>query len=125
MKRWTILILCALILFTPGCSPRSCSQDPECTRVLFIGNSYTFVNDLPGMFAGLAKAGGHRVETEVEADGGWMLSDHVQSGSTRNTIKSSNWNFVVLQEQSQVPASEQVRMALMYPAARTLVTQIR
>src|SRR5574342_386010 len=115
MKRWTILILCALILLTSGCSPRSCSEDPECTRVLFIGNSYTFVNDLPGMFAGLASAGGHRVETEVEAEGGWMLSDHAQSKATRNKIKSSNWSFVVLQEQSQVPASQQVRITQMYP----------
>jgi len=77
------------------------------------------------MFAGLAKAGGHRVETDVEAEGGMMLSDHVQARATRNKIKSSNWSFVVLQEQSQVPASSQVRIAQMYPAARTLVAQIR
>jgi hypothetical protein len=33
-----------------------------CTRVLFIGNSYTSVNDLPSVFANLARSGGHRVE---------------------------------------------------------------
>lgn len=126
VKRWSILILCALILLSSACSlTRSCSEDPECTRVLFIGNSYTFVNDLPGMFASLAEAGGHRVETEVEAEGGWMLSDHVQARDTRNQIKSSNWSYIVLQEQSQIPASKQVRMAQMYPAARRLVAQIR
>jgi hypothetical protein len=126
VKRWSIFILCALILTSPGCAPtQSCSEDPECTRVLFLGNSYTFVNDLPGTFARLARAGGQRVEADVSAEGGWMLSDHVQSGGTRSKIKSSNWDFVVLQEQSQVPASERMRNAQMYPMARTLVAQIR
>ena len=126
VKRWLILFLCVLIVCTPGCSPtRSCSEDPECTRVLFIGNSYTFVNDLPGTFASLAKAGGHRVETDVEAEGGWMLSDHAQSKATRDKIKASEWDFVVLQEQSQAPASEPVRVNQTYPAARKLVAQIR
>src|SRR5437667_10943443 len=34
-----------------------------CTRVLFIGNSYTYVNDLPAMFARLARSGGQQGET--------------------------------------------------------------
>jgi len=37
----------------------------------------------------------------------------------------SHWDFVVLQEQSQIPAAEPVRSQEMYPAARILVQKIR
>ena len=124
MKRW--LIFCILIFVTSSCSlGKSCSDDPSCSRILFIGNSYTFVNDLLGMFTKLAKSGGHRVETGMSAQGGWFLSDHVNSAETLSQIKSSKWNFVVLQEQSELPASEQLRVSRMYPAARTLVKKIK
>jgi len=124
MKRW--LIFCILIFVTSSCSlGKNCSDDPSCSRILFIGNSYTYVNDLPGMFTKLAKSGGHRVETGMSAQGGWFLSDHVNSAETLDQIKSSKWNFVVLQEQSELPASEQLRVSRMYPAARTLVKKIK
>lgn len=95
-----------------------------CTRILFIGNSYTYVNDLPAMFAELARAGGHKVVTGMVAEGGWTLANHVQSSETLGKLKSSKWDFVVLQEQSEIPASEQSRTDSMYPAARVLVWQV-
>jgi hypothetical protein len=39
-------------------------------------------------------------------------------------LKSSKWDFVVLQEQSQVPAVEPARTEAMYPAGRLLVRQV-
>jgi Domain of unknown function (DUF4886) len=108
-------------------STRACTRGPgagSCLHILFIGNSYTSVNDLPHMFAQLAKSGGHGVETGVAAPGGWTLSAHARSAETLNKLKSSKWDFVVLQEQSQVPASEQARTLAMYPAGRSLVRQI-
>ena len=127
MKR--LLLLCCLLLATCGCSPamgcNSLLGSGPCTRVLFIGNSYTFVNDLPTMFADLAGAGGHRVETGMIAPGGWTLANHVGSSDTLDKIKSSNWNYVVLQEQSEIPSIQQSRTQQMYPAARTLVSNIR
>ncbi|MGD0707129.1 MAG: SGNH/GDSL hydrolase family protein [Anaerolineaceae bacterium] len=105
-----------------------CTSAPgagACTRVLFIGNSYTSVNDLPGMFTALAKSGGHAVQTDTADEGGWTLADHVNAAETSGLLTSSHWDFVVLQEQSQVPALEQDREQIMYPAARTLVQQVR
>ena len=97
----------------------------QITRVLFIGNSYTYGNDMPEMFAGLARSGGHDVEVGMVAEGGWRLSDHAQSMETLDKLKSSRWTFVVLQEQSQIPASPAYRNRDMYPAARQLVLDIR
>lgn len=93
---------------------------PRCVQLLFIGNSYTFTNDLPGVFSGLARAGGHPVETGMAAAGGWSLADHAASAPTLSALQSSPWQYVVLQEQSQIPAVPRLRTAAMYPAARTL-----
>lgn len=127
MNRLLVCLFClAWLLSAAGCSALvPCSQDPNCVRILFIGNSYTFVNDLPGMFVQLAKAGGQRVEVGMAAQGGWMLSDHAQSADTLAAIQSAPWQWVVLQEQSQVPAVMAIRNAQMYPPARTLVSLIR
>ena len=67
-------------------------------RVLLIGNSLTFFNNLPEMFAELARSGGHEVEVDMSAQGGWTCSDHATSAMTLDKIEQQNWDFVVLQE---------------------------
>ncbi len=106
----------------PGCEP---GNRPNCMRVFFIGNSYTSVNDLPTMFADLAWSGGHRVETGVQAPGGWTLADHDGSPDTDSALTASKWDLVVLQEQSEIPSVQRLRESYMYPAAQDLVARIR
>lgn len=124
-----LLVLCALLLTQVGCSGSSAcdgaGNSPACTRVLFIGNSYTYVNDLPTMFATLAMAGGHSVQTGMVAEGGATLADHAASAGTAATLASARWSVVVLQEQSQIPSVYRLRSSQMYPAARLLVLMIR
>ena len=120
----TFVVLVFLMLACTSTPPCSGSRATSCLRILFVGNSYTYMNDLPGMFAHLARAGGHRVEAGMAAPGGWTLSTHARSAETLNKLKSSKWDFVVLQEQSQVPAIEPTRTEAMYPAGRLLVRQI-
>ena len=100
-------------------------RSPACARVLFVGNSYTTVNDLPSVFANLARSGGHRVETGTAAGDGWTLADHAASAATAAKLASAKWDIVVLQEQSQIPSVDQLRQAQMYPAARRLIGSIR
>jgi hypothetical protein len=107
---------------TVGCSGATGSS---CTRVLFLGNSYTSVNDLPAMFATLADSGGHHVDTGALDDGGATLTDHLASPATGAALSSGHWSVVVLQEQSQAPSSAQLRQSGMYPAARRLITMAR
>jgi hypothetical protein len=124
LKRFLVILLALIVL--SACSAGECrEQDASCVRVLFIGNSYTLYNDMPTTFTELAKAGKHNVHVEVSAQGGWSLADHVQSAETLGTIRSQKWNYVVLQEQSQIPALQDARTDSMYPAARTLVQQVR
>jgi len=105
----------------PGCS----LPGATCTRVLFIGNSYTSVNDLPDTFADLAWAGGHRVQTEALDEGGWTLQQHLAAPETATALDSQRWDLVVLQEQSQIPSLAVDRTDLMDPAATKLVAETR
>jgi len=93
-------------------------------RVLFIGNSFTFFNDLPEMFAELARSGGHEVEVDISAEGGWTCSDHAASAITLDKIEQQDWDYVVLQEQSDIPAIAEQRNEHMYPAVRLLNRKI-
>lgn len=77
------------------------SQQRSSTRVLFIGNSYTYFNDLPEIFAKLAEAGHQgKVETWMVAPGGWRLKDQWEKGTARKLLEDERWDFVVLQDQS-------------------------
>jgi hypothetical protein len=124
MRRIYFLFL-FLLSFT-GCSPAdACANSGTTLHILFIGNSYTYVNDLPGTFRQLACSGGHRVETGMAADGGWTLAQHASAAGTLDKLNGQKWDYVVLQEQSEIPAIETSRIQSMYPAARTLVAKIR
>lgn len=101
-----VLVVGALAFFAvrqlPACTFVATGQ---CTRVLFIGNSYTSVNDLPGVFARVAASGGHPVETGMVAPGGAFLADAVANPDVAAQLANPGWSFVVLQEQSQRPAA--------------------
>ncbi len=88
--------------------------------VLFVGNSHTYVNDLPALFRGLSEAGGFVVRTATSAPGGYALHQHVAYQPTLDSISGRQWDYVVLQEQSQIPAINWCRDSLMHPAARSL-----
>ncbi len=109
----------------PGRSQASCQHGHGRACVLFVGNSYTFVNDLPAAFEALADSGGHSVATGTLAEGGATLAGHLAAAETRKTLRDSRWDVVVLQEQSQIPSIDQLRVTEMYPAARGLVRAVR
>ena len=119
----TVLLVYQRAGANPGCEVPPGSS--SCTRVFFLGNSYTAVNDLPAAFASLAWSGGHRVDVAVQAPGGWTLLDHARAQSTADVLAASQWDVVVLQEQSEIPSVDYMRESSMYPAARDLVAMAR
>jgi len=124
------LSLGAAALAGAGCqsAPPTCPASAPvaaCTRVLFLGNSYTYVNDLPSTFASLAASGKHQVQVAMVANGGETLSQHDSSAESLDRISSQHWDYVVLQEQSETPALAGSRDSGMYPAARTLAARIK
>ena len=79
----------------------------EDVRVLWIGNSLVYYNDLPKMVAELAKAGGQRpLANEQETPGGCTLEKHWTDGKALKKLAAHKWDFVVLQEHSQKPLTD-------------------
>lgn len=74
------------------------------TSVLFIGNSYIYTNDLPNMLRQLALSLGDDVTVASSAPGGHTLFEHASYAPTLTAIGSQDWDFVVMQEQSQLGA---------------------
>ena len=67
--------------------------------VLFIGNSLTEGNDVPGIVQALAdSAHTPGLRTAAITAGGSALEDHWARGTARVAIAEGNWRFVVLQQ---------------------------
>jgi hypothetical protein len=79
-------------------------------KVLFIGNSFTARNDLPGLIAQLAAARGKTIQHRLISAGGASLRMHWNAGDALKAIQSGQYNYVVLQEQSTLPIKNAQRM---------------
>ena len=98
------------------------AQDSK--RVLFIGNSYTEVNNLPQMVANVAQSMGDTVTYSSNTPGGCTFMQHCTNQSM-NLICQGNWDVVVLQEQSQYPSFPQSQVeAEVFPYAQRLVDSV-
>ena len=93
-------------------------------RVFFVGNSYTQVNDLPGMVSNIALSMGDTMTYASNTPGGCTFEMHC-SNASMDKICQGGWDYVVLQEQSQLPAFpiEQVE-ELVFPYAKQLVDSV-
>lgn len=69
-------------------------------RILFIGNSHTYFNDMPQMVAERFLEEGYDCEVTMIAHGGWFLEQHVQEPDVRFNILYGHYDYVVLQEHS-------------------------
>lgn len=96
MKNLVLILLLLLAV--------SVSGQNQTRKVLFLGNSYTYVNDLPNMISELAASVGDVLVYDSHLIGGYTLEDHFASTISLNKILSQNWDYIVLQEQSQRPA---------------------
>lgn len=69
-------------------------------RILFIGNSHTYYNDMPNMVARRFCEEGYDCEVTMLAHGGWFLDQHVKEPDVRYNILYGHYDYVVLQEHS-------------------------
>jgi hypothetical protein len=80
-------------------------------RILFIGNSFTQRNDLPGLIAEMAAEREMRIQHELISAGGASLRNHWNAGRAAKVIAAGGNDYVVLQEQSTLPVKNAKRMA--------------
>ena len=98
-------------------------------KILFVGNSHTYTNDLPGMFFEMAQAGGHGVDVYDLTEGSYTLQrfsdpeDELGEILT-DALQSEPWDFVVLQENTNAAVAFNAKKD-MYPYARKLDEMIK
>ena len=80
------------------------SSPPPTLRVLFIGNSYTSVNDLPNVVSTLSQTplSPVRIAVEQHTPGGQTWEGHNADPKVAELI-ARGWDYVVLQDQSDQP----------------------
>lgn len=95
-------------------------------NVLFLGNSYTASNNLPSLTAQLATSLNDTLNYDSNIPGGYTLEGHSTNTTSLNKIAQGNWDFVVLQDQSQRPSFPPSQVATeVYPYAEILVNSIK
>jgi len=100
------------------------SQDTK--NVLFLGNSYTYVNNLPSLVQQVAASTGNTFTYDSNTPGGYRLKSHTTNTTSINKIQVGNWDYVVLQDQSQFPSFPDDQVATeVYPYATQLSNLIK
>lgn len=115
--RKTLLLTIAILLF-------KASFSQEEIRVLFLGNSYTYVNDLPKIIEDIATNENKVFKHASVTPGGCTLFQHVESQTSLSKIRQGNWDFVILQEQSQLPVIDYYRHNTLKPSYKALYDSI-
>jgi hypothetical protein len=97
-------VLSACLTPTASVAPRPAGGH----QVLFIGNSLTYVNDLPGTLARIAASAGDTIVARSVAFPNFALEDHIADGTAIKAIQQGRWEYVILQQgPSAVEANRQ------------------
>ena len=115
-----------ILLFVILFSLLTLSLKAQNYNALFIGNSYTGVNNLPSLTSQLANSLGDTLTYSSNTPGGYTLQGHSTNATTLNKIEQGTWDFVILQDQSQRPSFSPSQVSTeVYPYAEILVDSIK
>lgn len=99
-RRWLILLILPWVTVCglDGSDPVSLGDLGDGMKVLFIGNSLTYANDLPGMVQTVGEAAGHEIAVRSVAKANYSLEDHWLQGGALESIRAADWDVVILQQ---------------------------
>ncbi|GAB5518351.1 MAG: hypothetical protein RhofKO_06020 [Rhodothermales bacterium] len=107
---YSYIISAMLVCFSLGSCSHSVTEvtlPAEALRVLFVGNSLTYDNDLPSALADLALRDSMPMFTASIAKGNYALEDHWNEGEVQRALESGDWDVVVMQQgPSSLPANQ-------------------
>ena len=102
MKRvlYNLALLGVLLL----CPMLAQANDNDSLKILWIGNSYTYYNNLPALVTKLAAEQGLKLSPTRFLKGGAHLSGHYKNQKLIEALEKGGWDYIVMQEHSSSPA---------------------
>ena len=93
-------------------------------RVLFVGNSFTFVNDLPHQLVNIAQSLGKEVQVANSTIGGCTVYyQRAETDSRTASLLTQDWDYIVLQSYSILPSIKAARETYLSPAVQSFVSR--
>ncbi|MEG4191110.1 SGNH/GDSL hydrolase family protein [Microcoleus sp. Pol17_C1] len=93
----TLIVFASLFLF--GCTASQVLETKEKAEdVLFVGNSLTYVGNVPAIFSALRDESGKSGGADMIVRAGATLSERVADGSVREALAKGQYAILVLQE---------------------------
>lgn len=94
-------------------------------RVLFVGNSYTHYNNMPKIFEQMADSKGVQLEVVMDAKSSHTFQMHCKRPELYKNIRSTKWDYVVLQGFSRELAQDRAVIdAMSIPYIKQLLDSI-
>lgn len=94
--KFLFLLLSVIVPFTGSCQHEVA---PSASRkILFVGNSLTYTNDLPALVVREAKRKGTAVKADMLAYPNYALEDHWIDGELQQKIEKEKYEFVIVQQ---------------------------
>ncbi len=102
-------------------------MDNEQINILFIGNSFTFYNEMPTMVKDMGLSNNWDITVEQIAYGGYSLSNYIEEGSSSSLevidkLNELAWDYVVLQDSSRKPLDNEDEFNESISALNDLIT---
>jgi len=106
IRQYSVIAFSAILMGGSCKSPLETFEGPG-VHILFIGNSLTYVNDLPNTLKYVMQLGGQEMSFHSVAKADFALVDHLAGGSDAvSQIQRGGWDVVILQQgPSSLPAS--------------------
>jgi hypothetical protein len=96
MHRLPFSSVLAIAILCAACVSVQRAQDP--VRLLFVGNSLTYVGNLPAVLDALSASSKKSLQSDMIVNGGATLTERVADGSVERALAAKRYDYVVLQE---------------------------
>jgi hypothetical protein len=113
-RRGAAALAALLACACSSASPTAVQPVPEnALRVLFIGNSLTYANDLPAMLKTLADSASvdRPLHVDAVAFADFSLEDHWADGRARRALNDGSWDVVIMQQGPSTLPQNRVHLA--------------
>lgn len=118
-----------MMLTMASCKPgeRKKPSKDKTYEILFIGNSYTYCNDLPSLLKNVTEAEGYKVNVSSVTSGGYKLTSFANPEDPKGkevlaAFEAKKYDFVIIQEQSQRPVLDPGKF---FEGARSIEKMVR